>query len=85
MGSVCVEFVGVVNPIRDSFHDLLLSGSEFGHNTPSSGASCDPTQECFIASTPQDCSPLEGSLEETHASIVMRVATSAPPQIDLPS
>jgi hypothetical protein len=28
-----VEFVGMIDPVRDSFHDLiLLLGSEYGHN-----------------------------------------------------
>jgi hypothetical protein len=61
----------MTDPTRDSFHDLLLSQSEYGHGPPSSGASHDPAQESFIASTSEDCSLLVRSLEGTLASITM--------------
>jgi hypothetical protein len=34
---------------RDSFLDILLSGSEDGLTYPPSEASCDPGQECLAA------------------------------------
>lgn len=82
--TVCVEFVGMVDPIRDSFHNLIPLGSEHGHNSPSRGASHDPALEYFTADTPENCFPLAGSLEGTLASVMMHAEASAPPWLDLP-
>jgi hypothetical protein len=37
-----IKFLGMVDPIMDSFHDLFLSESGCSLNTPSSRASYDP-------------------------------------------
>lgn len=46
-GPAHVEFVGMTDPVRDSFHDLLLSRLEYEHNSSYSGASHDPTRSAL--------------------------------------
>jgi hypothetical protein len=79
-----VEFVGMMYPIRDSFHDLLMSRPEYGHNSLSSGASHDSAQVCFIADTPENRSSLTGSPKGTTASVTIHAAAAAPPWLKLP-
>lgn len=74
----------MMDPVRDSFQDLLLSGSEHGHSSPSRGASHDPTKECFTARTPKDSPPLARSPEGTLVSVMVCVASYAPLRLDLP-
>lgn len=45
------RFWGVLDHVRDSFLEILLSGSEDGLTSPPSEASCNPGQECLAANT----------------------------------
>jgi hypothetical protein len=46
------EFVGMVDYIIESFHDLLAGDSEAVSDSDSSGGSHHPSRECFMADTP---------------------------------
>lgn len=56
------DVIGVLDPIRDSFLDILLLGSEDGLSSSHSEASCNPVQECLAANTTRDHFPYAGSL-----------------------
>lgn len=72
----------MTDPIRDLFHNLLLSDSGHNLNSPSNGASHDLAQEWFMASTPEACSPLMGSPEGTSTNVNMCAVSSALMWID---
>jgi hypothetical protein len=74
------EIVGMLDLVRDSFHDLLLSGSESGLSSPSRQASHDPAQECIVANSLEGRSPLIESLKGTPTSAMMCVWH--PPHLD---
>jgi hypothetical protein len=78
-----VEFVGMIDPVRDSFHDLLLSDFDCGLSTPSNGARHDPIQECFMTSTLESCTLAIDSPKGTPISVTIRVAAFAPPHFSL--
>jgi hypothetical protein len=80
-----VEIAGMLDPVQDSFHDLLLSGLEGGLSSPSSGTSHNLAQECRMANLMGDPSLLTESSEGTPTGATMYVAASAPPQLELPS
>jgi hypothetical protein len=77
-GFVHIEFVGMTDHIRDSFHDLLLSDSGYGPSTPSRGASHDPTKECFMASTPKVRSLIVDDPVGMPPSVTARTLVAAP-------
>lgn len=59
------EIVGMLDPIRDSFHNLLLSGSACRLSSPSSGTDHSIAQECLMANSVGDPSPLSESPKGT--------------------
>jgi hypothetical protein len=63
------EIVGVLDPIRDSFLDILLSGSEDRLSSTPSEASCSPSQECLAANMMEDHLPNAGRLGKTSVSV----------------
>ena len=54
------EFVGMTDYVVESFHDLLMGDSESLFDSNYSRGSCHPSQECFMAGTP------EGRVESIH-------------------
>jgi hypothetical protein len=54
------EFMGMMDYISESFHDLLPRESEAISDSGSSGGSHQPSRECFMARVP------EGSVEDAH-------------------
>ena len=54
------EFVGVIEHIMESFHDLLAEEPESPMGSDSSRGSHHPSWECFMAETP------EGRAESVH-------------------
>ena len=54
------EFVGMIEYIMESFHDLLVGESKSPSDSDSSRLSHHPSRECFMAGTP------EGYIESIH-------------------
>ena len=54
------EFVGMIEYVMESFHDLLTEESESPSGSDSSRGSHHPSRECFMAGT------LEGHVESVH-------------------
>ena len=46
-------FVGMIEYVAESFHDLLMGESESPSNSDSSNGSHHPSRECFMAGTPE--------------------------------
>jgi hypothetical protein len=55
------EFVGMMDYISKSFHDLLAGEPEAVLDSGSSGGSHHPSRECFMAGVP------EGRVKDTHS------------------
>jgi hypothetical protein len=64
------EFMGMMDYVVESFHDLLTGDSEMISNSDSSGRSHHPSRECFMADT------LEGHVESVHDGRVTPLAGS---------
>jgi hypothetical protein len=47
------EFMGMMDYVVESFHDLLTRDSEMISDSDSSGGSHQPSCECFMADTPE--------------------------------
>ena len=47
------EFVGMTEYVAESFHDLLVGESESPSDSNSSRQSHHPSQDCFMAGTPE--------------------------------
>ena len=54
------EFIGVIEHITESFHDLLIEESELPSGSDSNRGSHHPSHECFMTGTP------EGHVEGIH-------------------
>jgi hypothetical protein len=52
--SVDDEFVGMMDYITESFHDLLTGDSEAISDSDAYGGSHHPLHECFMAGTPKE-------------------------------
>jgi hypothetical protein len=64
------EFVGMMDYITESFHDLLMGDSEAISNSDSSRGSHHPSRECFMADT------LEGHVKSVHDGGLLPLLTS---------
>jgi hypothetical protein len=53
------EVIGVLDPIWDSFMDILLSGAKDRLSSSPNEASCNPSQECLVSNTTGDHSPAQ--------------------------
>ena len=54
------ELVGMTEYVMESFHDLLVGGTESPSGSDSSRGSHHPSRECFMAGTPK------GHIESIH-------------------
>jgi hypothetical protein len=70
--------VGVLDPVRDSFLDILLSRSGDVITSPPSEAICNPDQECLAANTTGDHFSHAGSSDGASPSIMVRATTAEP-------
>jgi hypothetical protein len=70
---------GVLDPVRDSFLDILLSGPEDGFTSLPNEASCNPGHECLTSHTTGDHFPRTRSLGGALTGIMVRATMSAPP------
>ena len=48
------EFIGVIEHIAESFHDLLVEEPESPSGSDSSRGSHNPSHECFMTGTPEE-------------------------------
>jgi hypothetical protein len=79
-----IEFVGMVNHIRDSIFDILSTNSGSISDSCSSKRGYDPMRECFMPNTPEGHVSCMGDSGETPKGISARAAVSAPPRLDQP-
>ena len=49
------EFVGMIEYVAESFHDILVGDLEMIFDSNSHRGSHHPSQECFMVGTPEGC------------------------------